>query len=153
MRRSLVALALVCVVGLVGCGGDDDGEEATPTTETVETTAVTAPPIPGREGRFCELLRSYNDRYNRTRNVTEPEQLRELVRTARSDVREAQEVAPPEIKGDTEIVAQVMTEYVDELEKVDFETSRIPPHMVQRLLSPEFLAAAQRMEAYGRSTC
>ncbi len=152
MRRSLVALALVCLVGVVGCGGGDE-EEATPTPETVETTAVTAPPVPGREGRFCELLRSYNDKYNRTRNVTEPDQLRELLRTAKSDVREAQEVAPPEIKGDTEIVAQVFTEYVDELEKVDFETSRIPAHMVQRLVSPEFLAAAQRLEAYGRATC
>ncbi len=149
MRRSLVALALVCAVGLVGCGGDDD-EEAAPTTET---TATTAPPVPGEAGRFCELLRAYNDKYNRTRNVTEPEQLSELLRDARRDVRETQEVAPPEIKGDAEIVARVLTEYVDELEKVDYQTSRVPPEMVQRLLSPDFLAAAQRLEAYGRATC
>ncbi len=148
MRRSLVALALVCVVGLAGCGDDDD-EAASPT----ETTAVTAPATPGRGGRFCELLRSYNDKYNRTRNVTEPEQLRDLLRTARTDVNEAQEVAPPEIKGDSEIVARVIDEYVQELEKVDFQTSRIPASMVQRLLSPDFLAAAQRIEAYGRANC
>lgn len=149
MRRSLVAVALVCVVGLVGCGGDDEEEAAT--TET--TTATTAPATPGRGGRFCELLRSYNDKYNRTRNVTEPEQLRDLLRTARTDVREAQEVAPPEIKADAEIVARIIDEYVRELEKVDFRTNRIPAEMVQRLLSPEFLGAAQRIEAYGRANC
>ncbi len=150
MRRSLVALALACVVALVGCGGDDDDDEAAP---AAETTATTAPPVPGKEGRFCELLRSYNERYNRTRNVTEPQQLRELLRTARADVREAQEVAPPEVKADAEIVARVLTEYVDALEAVDYQTNRIPPDVIQRLLSPDFLAAAQRMEAYGRANC
>jgi hypothetical protein len=149
MRRSLVAVALVCVVGLVGCGDDDEDEAAT----TATTTAATAAPTPGRGGRFCELLRSYNDKYNRTRNVTDAEQLRDLLRTARTDVKEAQEVAPLEIKPDAELVARVIDEYVQELEKVDFETRRIPVEMVQRLLSPEFLGAAQRVEAYGRANC
>ncbi|HEX2275242.1 MAG TPA: hypothetical protein VHG90_15345 [Acidimicrobiales bacterium] len=151
MRRSLVAVALVCVAGLVGCGDDD--EETASTATTTPTPATTAPATPGKGGRFCELLRSYNDQYNRTRNVTEPGQLRDLLRNIRSDLREAQEVAPPEIKGDVDLVARVMQEYVDELERVDFQTSRIPPQMVQRLLSPEFLSAAQRIEAYGRANC
>jgi hypothetical protein len=150
MRRSLVAVALVCVVGLVGCGGDDGDEEA---ATTATTTASTAPATPGKGGRFCELLRSYNDKYNQTRSVTEASQLRDLLRTARTDVKEAQEVAPPEIKADSEIVAKVIDEYVEELEKVDFQTNRIPAEMVQRLLSPDFLAAAQRVEAYGRANC
>ena len=153
MRRSLGAVALACVVGLVGCGGDGDDDEVASPPETTTTTVATAPPVPGAEGRFCQLLRSYNDKYNRTRNVTEPEQLRDLMRTARADVNEAQEVAPPEIKADSEIVARVIDEYVQELEKADFQTNRIPPEMVQRLLSPDFLGAAQRIEAYGRANC
>ncbi len=148
MRRSLVAVALVCVVALVGCGDDDDESASSGVT-----TATTAAATPGRGGRFCELLRSYNDKYNRTRNVTEPEQLRDLLRTARTDVKEAQEVAPPEVKADSELVARVIDEYVKELEKVDFQTSRIPADTLQRLLSPDFLAAAQRIEAYGRANC
>ena len=151
MRRSLVTLALVCVVGLVGCGGDGDDEVA-PTPETT-TTAAAAPAVPGREGRFCQLLRSYEDQYNRTRNVTEPEQLRELLRNIRSDLDEAQDVAPLEVKADVELVAQVLGEYVDELEKVDFQTRRIPAEVVQRLLSPDFLSAAQRVQVYGRANC
>ncbi len=149
MRRSLVAVALVCVVGLVGCGDGDEEEAGT----TATTTATTAPATPGRGGRFCELLRSYNDKYNRTRNVTEPEQLRDLLRSLPDDLKEAQEVAPLEVRGDVEIVAKVIDEYVRELEKVDFRTNRIPAEMVQRLLSPEFLGAAQRIEAYGRANC
>ncbi|HEX2042637.1 MAG TPA: hypothetical protein VHF24_08360 [Acidimicrobiales bacterium] len=149
MRRSLLAVALVCVVGLVGCGDDDEEEAAT--TET--TTATTAPATPGRGGRFCELLRSYEDKYNRTRNVSEPEQLRDLVRSLPDDLEEAQEVAPLEVRGDVELVAQVIDEYVRELEKVDFQTNRIPAGMVQRLLSSDFLAAAQRLQAYGRANC
>lgn len=149
MRRSLLALALACVVGLVGCGGDDDEESAT--TDT--TTAATSPATPGRGGRFCELLLSYNDKYNRTRNVSDPDQLRDLLRNARTDVKEAQEVSPPEVKADSEIVAKVIDEYVEELEKVDFQTSRIPATMVQRLLSPDFLTAAQRIQEYGRTNC
>jgi hypothetical protein len=148
MRRSLVALALVCVVGLVGCG-DDDEESAT--TDT--TTASTAPATPGRGGRFCELLLSYTDKYNRTRNVSDPEQLRDLLRTARTDVKEAQDVAPPDVKVESEIVAKVIDEYVEELEKVDFQTSRIPVATVQRLLSSDFLTAAQRIQEYGRTNC
>ncbi len=150
MRRSLVALALVCVVGLAGCGGDGDDEEAAPTPET---TAAAAPAVPGREGRFCQLLRSYEDQYNRTRNVTEPEQLRELLRNIRSDLNEAQDVAPLEVKSDVELVAQVLDEYVDELEKVDFQTRRVPAEVVQRLLSPDFLSAAQRVQVYARTNC
>ncbi len=148
MRRSLVALALACVVGLVGCGGDD---EESATTDT--TTGTTAPATPGRGGRFCELLRSYSDKYNRTRNVSNPEELRDLLRTARTDVKEAQEVAPPDVKADSEIVANVIDQYVEELEKVDFQTNRIPAFMVQRLLSPDFLTAAQRIQEYGRTNC
>ena len=149
MRRSLVALALslMCAASLAACGGDDD-EESTSTTAAPATTTVVA-----RGGRFCELLRSYNDRFNRTRNVKDPGELRDLLRDARSDAEEAQAVAPPEIKRDSEIVAQVVDEYVEALEKVDFNVGRVPVEVAQRVASSEFLGAAARIQAYMGTNC
>ena len=145
MRRSLVALAVVFVVGLAGCGGDDDSEESSSTPTTATASA--------RGGRFCELLRSYSDRFARTRSVSEPGQLRDLLQDARSDIKEAREVAPLEIKADAENVARVFDEYVTALEKVDYMVTRVPIEVAQRVSSPEFLAGAQRIEAYARANC
>lgn len=148
MRRSLVALALVCVMGLAACGGDDDEESASTTA-----AAPTATTVAGRGGRFCELLRSYNDRFNRTRNVRDPGELRDLLRDARSDANEAQAVAPLEIKADAEIVARVVDDYVEALEKVDFNVGRVPVEVAQRVGSAEFLGAAQRIQVYMGTYC
>ena len=145
MRRSLVALAVVFVVGLAGCGGDDDSEESSSTPTTATASA--------RGGRFCELLRSYSDRFARTRSVSEPGQLRDLLRDARSDIKEAREVAPPDVKADAENVARVFDEYVTALEKVDYNASRVPVDVAQRLAAPEFVSGGQRIEVYARTNC
>ena len=151
MRRSVVVLALVivCAVGVSACGDDDDGGESSQSSSTTAASTQST----GQGGRFCELFRSYNDQFSRTSTIRDSGELRDLLRSARSDVEEAKDLAPPEIKADTEVVYRVIDDYVGALEDVDFNASRIPVDLAQRLASPDFLNAAQRTQAYVATNC
>jgi hypothetical protein len=149
MRRSLVVIAVVLLASVSGCG--DDNERGATSRGTATTAADTQTTAAG--GRYCEALRSYFDQFERSRQITDPEELRDLLGDAHSALDEAKNIAPPEVKADTEVLARVINEYVEALEDVDYNASRIRADVVQSLLSPDFLSAAQRVSTYTTTNC
>lgn len=158
MRRTLVTLALLSLV-LAGCGGDsDDGETAAATTTT---TVATGPATSGSidtnfsgEGseRFCGLVRTFRDRRDRLGN-TDLTNLKPLVTEAESGLKELVVAAPAEIKGDAQVVAAAFTSFVQLLERVNYDATKLSPESLAQLQRPEVQASTQRLEAYGQKVC
>ncbi len=157
MRRALVTTVLLALV-LAGCGGDsDDAEPAGGTT----TTAAAGTATPGSvdtnftgqgSERFCGLARSYRERLDKL-GTTDPTQLRPLATEAETAIKEAQAAAPSEIKGDVQVVAAVSMAFFQQLAKVNYDLTKMPPDAVSGLQRPEVQASTQRVAAYSEKVC
>lgn len=157
MRRALVTAVLLALV-LAGCGGDSD--EAEPAGGTTTTAAVdTATPgsvdtnFTGRGSeRFCGLARSYRDRFDKL-GAADPTQLRTLSTEAEKALKETQDAAPPEIRGDVQVVTAASLAFFQQLAKVNYDLTKMPPDAVSGLQRPEVQASSQRMIAYTEKVC
>lgn len=157
MRRTLVTGMLLTLL-LAGCGGDsDDAEPAAGPTTTGATGSATPGSVDtnftGQGGeRFCELARAYRQRLDRL-GTTDPTQLRELSTEAETAIREAQAAAPPEIKGDVQVVAAASTAFFQQLARVNYDATKLTPEALAVTQRPEVQASAQRLEAYSQKVC
>ncbi len=157
MRRLLVVVGLVAVLGLTGCGGGGDDDEAAPTTTA--PPATTAPPTTPAVGSdqagtpFCQLARTYSERYAMLLTVVnDPVKLREVVTEAESAIRQAQAAAPAEIRADVRVVASTATEVVAALRRNNFDLGRTP-EAITKLQEPGFQTAVANVNRYGRAHC
>lgn len=160
MARTRIPL-LACAVALIllsACGGGGDKKEAAPTTAAPAATAApgasTAPTFSGQgSAQFCGLARTYNERFTSVSPNATPAQLRTVAREGQTALTEAVRSAPAEIKADLEVLARTFTTLLAELEKVNFEITRLPPAAIQALSTPEFQASTVRFQAYLRDVC
>ena len=160
MRRTLLGCGLVLLV-LAGCSGDDD--EAATTTSAPAGTAATGPTTTIRpvdtsftgqnSTQFCTLARTYNERFTSVGANPTPAQLRTVAREGQTAIAEARTSAPAEIRRDVEVLAAAFGSFLTELEKVNFEVSRLPPSALAQLQAPEFQQSTMRFEAYIRNVC
>ncbi|MDP8936930.1 MAG: hypothetical protein M3O23_04260 [Actinomycetota bacterium] len=156
MRRALLTMVVLTLL-LAGCGGDSD--DAEPAGATTTTTVGTATPGSidtnftgeGSE-RFCGLARSYRDRLDKVA-TSDPTQLRALANEAETAIREAQAAAPNEIKGDVQVVAAASTAFFQQLARVNYDLTKMPPDAVSGLQRPEVQASTQRLSAYAEKVC
>ena len=153
MRRVLVSVGLVAVLGLAGCGGGGDDDEAAPPT--------TAPPPPttaafGNDQAgtpFCQLARTYTEKYSSILTVAnDPPKLQAATTDAESAIRQAQATAPAEIKADVTTVASTASQILTALRRNNFDLSRTP-EAVTRLQDPSFQTALSNVNRYGRAHC
>ncbi len=158
MRRTLAIAALFALV-LAGCGGDDDSESSAPPTTTTTVAAGTATPgsidtnFTGEGGEtFCNLARTYSQRLDKL-GTTDPTQLKPVAEEAETAIREARAAAPAEIKGDVEVVAAASTAFFQQLARVNYDLTKMPPDAAAGLQKPEVQASAQRVEAYSQKIC
>lgn len=155
IRRTLAACGVALLV-LAGCSGGGD-DEAAPTTSTPAPTTTVRPVDTSFTGQnsaeFCGLARTYNERFAGVGPNATPAQLRTLAREAQTAISQAINAAPAEIKPDVEVIARTFGTLLTELEKVNFEVTRLPPTAVQALQAPEFAQATTRFQAYSRAVC
>ena len=153
MRRVLVTVGLVAVLGLAGCGGGGDDDEAAPPT--------TAPPPPttaafGNDQAgtpFCQLAKTYTEKYSTILTVAnDPPRLRAATTDAESAIRQAQATAPAEIKADVTLVASTADQILTSLQRNNFDLSRTPD-VVTKLQEPGFQTALGNVHRYGRAHC
>ena len=160
IRTTLAACALAAHA-LTSCsGGDGDDDKAAPTTSGSVATGATTTVRPvdtsftgANSAQFCALARTYTERFTSVSPNATPAQLRTVAREGQAMITQAVNAAPAEIKSDVEVLARTFTAVISELEKVDFEMTRLPPAALQPLQAPEFQRATTRFQAYGRTVC
>ncbi len=158
LRNSLAACAAVAVLLLTGCSGGED--DAAPTTSAPANTGPTTTVRPvdtsftgQNSAQFCSLARTYNERFTSVGSNPSPAQLRTVTREGQTAITQAVNAAPAEIKPDVEVLARTFSTLLTELEKVNFEVTRLPPAALQSLQAPEFQASTTRFQAYIRTVC
>ena len=160
IRSTLVACGLALLV-LTGCSSGDDDEDAAPAASTAPagpTTTLRAvdTTFTGQgSGEFCTLARTYTERFANVGNPgsSSPAQLRTLANEGRTAITQAANVAPPEIKADLQLIATTFTNLLAELEKANFDATKVAPTAFAPLQTPEFGRASQRFQAYSRDVC
>ena len=155
MRRALATMALLTLL-LAGCSddSDDDSAAATTTTTVAATTTISVDTNFTGEGseRFCELARTYRERLDEL-GTTDPTQLRALATEAEAAIKEAQEVAPDEIRGDVQLVAAASISFFEVLAAANYDLTKVSPDALSGLQRPEVQASTQRLTAYTQNVC
>ena len=159
IRSTLVACGLALLV-LTGCSGGGDDKDAAPAASTAPAgPTTTAPPADPKftgqgSAEFCNLARTYTERFAGVANpASTPAQLRSIANEGRTAIAQAANTAPPEIKDDVQLISTTFTALLAELEKVNYDFSKITPAVFAPLQTPEFGRASQRFGAYSRDVC
>lgn len=160
IRSTLVACGLALLV-LTGCSSGGDDKDAAPAVSTAPsaptTTAQPADPKFTGQGssEFCTLARTYSERSANVSNPasSSPAQLRAVANEAKTAITQAANAAPPEIKADVQLISTTFTTLLAELDKVNYDFSKITPAVFAPLQTPEFGRASQRFQAYTRDVC
>ena len=160
IRSTLAACGLALLV-LAGCSSGDDDNDAAPAASTAPagptTTALPADPNFTGQGstEFCNLARTYTERSANVGNpaTSSPAQLRALANEGRTAITQAADAAPPEIKADVQLIATTFTNLIAELEKVNYDGTKLTQAAFAPLQTPEFGRASQRFQAYNRDVC
>lgn len=146
-------------LALTACSGGDSGnggESASATTAPARdggasTTVDTTFSGEGSEA-FCRQFRAYAESSRRLAQGGNLD-VRTIYSEAARAVNESVGIAPPEIRGDVQVVAQAFSALVRELEAVNYDIQRVPPAVVLRFMSEELSTSTERVEAYSRSVC
>lgn len=150
MRRLVVSLALVAVLGLTGCGGGGEDAVPAPTTAAPPTTALVGNDQAGTP--FCGVARTYSEKFSTLLAVAnDPVKLKAATTDAEAAIRQAQTTAPAEIKSDVGVVAKTAKDVLAALQKNNFDLSKTPE--VSKLQEPGFQAALASMNRYARAHC
>lgn len=158
--RCVAAAVLALALALAGCssGGDEAASTTTaaPTTLTRPTsssqTVDTA--FSGQNSAdFCNLSKTFNDRFASFSTNATPAQLRSTLGEARNALNQAATVAPSEIKADMQVIAAAFAELVGALDKVNYDANKLDPATFRKLQEPQFVTASQRLQAYLTNIC
>ena len=159
------ALALLLVLGACSDGGSGGSSESgAPVTTaaagagastgagaggaTVVTTA------PGAD--YCGLARSYARAFERFGQPGSSSDIRGYYRDATAAMTQALAVAPAELRPDLQVVSETLQALVAGLEAINYDFSRVPslpPELITRLMSRQFVESSTRVAAYSRTNC
>lgn len=148
-----VAAALVALAACSGDGGSSDAPTTTP--EPTLATTTTEPSFTGAGSeRFCSDDRAARERLDRINQAAPSiETLKERYATLADALRSLGEVAPGEIAGDVRLLGRAYDAFIDSMQRVNWDTMRLPAEVSQKLGSPEVLAASNRLQSYERQVC
>lgn len=142
---------------MAGCSKGDD--KAAPTTTSAAigpTTTVlsTNTSFTGQNSaQFCGLARTYNERFSKVSATPTAAELRTVTREGQAAITQAVNAAPAEIKKDVEVIAAAFNGLLAEMEKVNFDVTKLPPTAFSSLSAPEFTQATTRFNSYVRTVC
>lgn len=153
--RTTLGVCVFTVLAFVGCSSGGDDDKAAPSTAPANAPSTTAAPtFTGQDSaQFCALAKTYTERFANVGANPSPAQLRTVTREGQTAITQAVSAAPAEIKADIQLLATTFTGLMTELEKVNFDVSRLPPTALGQLSSPQFQAATTRFQAYTRTVC
>lgn len=160
-RTALTAcgLSLLLLAAATGCGGGDDKKEAAPPTSAqVSGPTTTLAPVDTRftgqgSTEFCNLARTYTERFGKVDPKLSGTQLRTLTQEGLTALNQAAGAAPAEIKTDVQVIANVIRGLVAELDRVNYDYSKVSPDSLSKLQAPDFAASTQRFQAYMTNVC
>jgi hypothetical protein len=159
MRRTLTACGLAVVV-LTGCSSSDKKPAAAPPSSTAPAgnPTTTVRPVDTsftgvNSGPFCGLAKTYNDRFTNVGAASTPAQLRTVAQDGRTAINQALAAAPAELKPDVQILANAFGALFTDLEKVDFDASKLSVAAFTPIQAPEFQTATIRFQAYVKNVC
>ena len=140
---------------MAGCSGDDnDSDTASPAAGPTTTVRPVDTSFTGQNSeQFCNLARTYNERFGRVSANPSAAELRTLSREGQTAITQAVGSAPAEIKRDVEIIAAAFNGLLAEMEKVNFEVTRLPQTAFSGLSTPEFTQSTLRFQSYTRNVC
>ena len=158
--RTTLAIGGLALALLGGCSNGDGDKQASPTTVAGPASgpATTVRPVDTsftgqNSAQFCALAKTYNDRFKTVGAASTPAQLRAVAQDGRTAINDAVAAAPAEIKPDVQVLANAFANLFTELERVNFEVSRVPPAAFAPLQAPEFQASTTRFQAYITRVC
>jgi len=102
--------------------------------------------------QFCTLAKTYTNRSKPDPAAT-PAQLRAVTQEGRTAIDQAAAAAPAEIKPDVQVLAKAFGTLFSELEKVNFDATKVSAGAFTPLGTPEFQASTIRFQAYIKNVC
>jgi hypothetical protein len=135
MRKVAMVLAVAALVAGAACGGDGDGDGQA---------------AAGSGDACASLANSQEALKNQQPTGTD---LRQLYSKIEEGLEEAADRAPSEIKADVDTVAEAYKTVVAELERVNYDLSKVDPQAFQVIAAPDVRAASQRISAYYQENC
>lgn len=149
MGKALTGLGAALLAVLVACssgGGSSGGSGGRSQAAAGASTES-----------YCQLTRSYVEKYNNPPPPTEsPQAIRQVYEDAARDIRAAEAVAPGEIRSDVAVVADGLDRVIAVLARFDFDGAKLaeaPPDAFEGIVTPEFQTATQRVESFMRQEC
>ena len=152
MNRTLATCGLALLL-LPGCSSGDK-DAAPPTSRPGDPATTVDNRFTGQgSAEFCNLARTYNDRFTKIDARATPAQLRTAAREGQAAIAQAVNAAPAEIKPDVQVISTAFGSVLDELEKVNFDASKLTLTAFAKLQAPEFATSTQRFQAYAANVC
>ena len=120
-------------------------------------TTTSAPNVAATQGdEYCGYARLYAKGFERFGQSGTSLEVRSFYRDATAAMQQAQRVSPAEIKADLDVVADTLKALVAGLEGIGYDftkVSSLPPDLIQRLMSQEFVDASRKVASYSRDKC
>ena len=154
MRRLVLRVGLVAVLGLTACGGGDSEDDAAPVAPST-SPAPTAPVVGNDQAGtpFCQLARTYSEKFAALLpSANDPVKLKAATTDAESAIRQAKATAPAEVRADVNVVANTAGEALSALQKKNFVLADTPD-AVTKLQEPAFQTSFANLNRYTRAHC
>jgi hypothetical protein len=165
-RRMLVLVALVAV-GAAACGSSS--KSATSDTPTTLSTSAASPTSAASSGtpttaktekvsgnsnsNFCELARNYTDASGKEVATETPPELKKLYSSLLPKLKQAEDIAPSQIKGDFATFVTFFKQLDSTLAAAQYNFENLSPTALQSLDTPAIEAASQHISAYMTQVC
>lgn len=101
---------------------------------------------------YCRLSRSYFRQYDK---LESPQDVRQVYEDAARDVHAMLVAAPPEIRADVKVLSDGLDRVIAVLARYGYDGDRLAqaPEDLSGVATPEFDAAAQRVQAFTDREC
>lgn len=164
----LTIAALALVVGLAACGSSSSGGEKKTTTTAASgskdggstTTAdggdddASTTVVATGGGEFCDDLAAFmNDTSSSDIDVSDPEAYKKAIEDSTKKGKELLSNAPDELDEPVGILLDAQEQLISELEKVDFDYTKLSPDAFGVMSTPEVTEAGEKLDAYVTDTC
>ncbi len=153
--RVVPAACLVALLPLVGCSDDKKDASGTSTSLSPGSTARSVDTRFTGEGsgEFCQFITTFTEGSQSLSPNATPAELEAEFREALGAIDQAVSVAPAEIKGDVEVIADTFERVVTAVSTAGFQLDQVDASTLQELQSENFLDGVARLQAYLTSVC
>ena len=176
MRVRILVMVAIAALGATACGSSSKTADAPSgtTTPAGSNSSVTTTPVGsdsssgdttttasssdkggGGGGAFCDLLAKESNAFDAQDVLTSksPQEIKAFYADVESKLDDTVSKAPDAVKGDLSTVNDAIKLLVGELDKVDYDFTKLTPDSLQGLSNPKFEAASQHITTYLTQTC